>query len=1087
MALFGRALSLIKQVHNALNAELADMNIAGLQSPSVGVDETVVNRWVRVLEVVSPPLINFGSEVRRLSAFAYNRRKSVQTIQFVMLVFIAVMFCIVAFSSAMLMNRDVRAHQHTMDVGALFAALIAFLGVVRCWMAVMGESWDRIVFQEKSRTFSDFQRLKQVLSDRMVVRYAAALSTGSGMRTLLDDIRDTSYEGGDKSPRTDGTSPRHIENEVGPINGEDAACRKAIPGFGTDCMIMIANCTSIENLPPLEVVVKHVVKNCSAQLQDMARYLQQIKLDVRKYDRPALWKCVASGVRDVRGLIEKQYDDASDVTREGARVAIMNEVLPYLQLRGAAIKAFKRKVPLTCVAQVAATQAAAAAAAATKKDEDAAAGAAECPIDNSAAKQEKTDDKGGVKACTMLQCWDKCLDDDTCVSATWECKSTCRLSTSYDHLSTDFDYTANTKDASAEQVLVRKPPPSSSGDAFYVCGIADRQALSQAELMPPSTQADVRNTRAWCTDNNECRVIFNEAGYKLTPEHMFATFLGGDAQAQPSQSNRALDTRPVEIYVNLFSDFDFRGVRTKLPSTSNPIVVTVSPSAHKLIVYEARALSMEVPAGVRVRVWRWWVPAAEPGEKVRSIHFADPTLTRTLPANNGGMLEFIGPKSVARMPDGFQGPLVMAVESSAPPTAGSDAAPEGPVRACIKTTPGQLYDFALQTGAAGTLRDSAENIARNVVAVLERYRFRIDLQKNRKLIDVELSKYYGQALYEKSVSAAIDNVLDRVQSLVSLARAAKKSQYVNGERFLIKLSTMTRNELEDHLRTLRDLRDCTKAHRDYFPAYHSVLSRRTLSIVFTYGSLVLGVGLGMYIVSNIQSFLNKVFDYESLVQRLILGGSIYVIVVAVFETMSAKYGAKLRHNHYTIDANGDALSAATVHAEKRFAELMAKLIEDPTVAESLTVVADKHGEIRKLAAGALASLKTAVESFDKCNTITAAQPKMPIPAAELVMYGAVILLFVAMAAVAWVRIDPVNKVGNIRRLVRIRKRLLRGEITINELDSIIACCAPESSVWGIFIWFTAITAVIVTVWFVRSSETIVDDYAAAIATDPDCI
>jgi hypothetical protein len=1070
MALTGKALSILKQVQSTLRTELADVNLEQLGSTVLVRDQTVVNRWVRILEALAPTLVRFGAEVESLHEYAKRRTRSIVLMLSMLLCLVATVIVIISYTMTMMLKRDVSPHQKIMDVGAMVCALLAFLGVVRCWTSIIMGMLDRIKFQEASPVFADFKRFRLSLSKRLIVRYAAALMTGTGMQALLDEIRD-SNDNSTGFTKTETTSPTFSDGERVP-GFSSAECGGVAGGAsGLDCMRTLGNCATLDNLPQLDGVLADFSQGCSTQLTDMARRLLEIKDSAERYDRPALWRCVSTAVSDLRELVDRQFDDAPDLTRDGVRLIITHEILPFFKLPGVGVRAFRRGAGKLADPECDPSLKEAC----EKRDSG-------IPSFTTAAQASewKDDEVDRLEtSCTKLDCWQKCMEDDSCATAVWECGSRCRLSKNYSTLSRNFVYrgapdakSTNNKVKDTEHVFVKRPPGESL-DSFMVCGVPREEAVPQAELLPSSqtTAARQAGIDPWCRSSGECRVVMDNAGYKLRPDHMFSTFLGGEHQTTPSTSttgNGVGGTGMEPPRAFLYSDVEFRGVRTVLPMGQTPRRVNLPPDNVVVHVYRERAHSLEVPSGVTVRVWR-----------IKKDSNA---------AESGSKLEYVGPTRLARLPSGYDADVYFEVSATQVPSAQQQPGQAGaPRQACVKTSPGELWSFALSAGADETLRDMSEVIAVQVTNVLERYRFRINLAKSRRFMDAELSKHYGEGLYEVSLSAVVGDILRRVDKLTAASRAkAAKAEFVNAERFMLKLSTMTRGELDRYHETLSRLRTCTKWHRDYFPVYHNRLPQTLASTAFLFGTLMLSVGLIMYLIACSVSHKERRYDMESLIQRVITGSAVYIITVAVMETLLTKHSAKAQHNQNTIDRNGDALSASSVQAQKHFKDLADRLVEEP-VTPAMLADPTKTSGVKRQAETTLRSIVNAIEAYDLCNPVTTSQPGMPFPVAEIVMYCVIIIVFVGMAAIAWVRIDPSGKAGNIRRLLRVRKRLLQGDITISDVQAIVECCAPEGSVWGMFVWFTSITAVIITVWFVMTTRAVVDDYESSIASLPDCL
>ena len=399
------------------------------------------------------------------------------------------------------------------------------------------------------------------------------------------------------------------------------------------------------------------------------------------------------------------------------------------------------------------------------------------------------------------------------------------------------------------------------------------------------------------------------------------------------------------------------------------------------------------------------------------------------------------------------------------------------------TTAGALYTYALNSpgAAAQTISEQASDLAQHLYLIVKQFRFALDLDQVRPMIDAGLRDFYGQRLYDEGgVSSAIDGVLHRLRDLVRAGRKATEPRYVTPERLQIKLSALSGDDVTDLTDALQRLSDSATTHRDLFPAYRSLSSARIATIVSVLGGLVLLVGFFSYTLVLYGAFRHhKAMDLEGFLMRLVVSLCVLVITLFVSETIALKTSARISHNQDVIDDNGQMLVAASAGSLSQLHTVMTLLGKQPN---SPPVVGSDAATVRSAAVGLISVSRNAIERFDACNSITVGQVGMPLPVAELALYGIIGGIFLILAAVCVIRIAPGAKLETIKSLRALRVRLMRGDASaVAEAQQAVECARPPVFIWQFFVWFGILTLVAGTAWFALASTEVVDDYKNSLA------
>jgi hypothetical protein len=409
------------------------------------------------------------------------------------------------------------------------------------------------------------------------------------------------------------------------------------------------------------------------------------------------------------------------------------------------------------------------------------------------------------------------------------------------------------------------------------------------------------------------------------------------------------------------------------------------------------------------------------------------------------------------------------------------------------TTAGALYFYALNSpnAAALTIREQATDIARQLFTVVKQFRFALDLDQVRPAIDAGLRDYYGAKLYDEGgVSEAVDSVMHRLRELVRAGRKASEPRYVTPERLLTRLAALSGDDVSDLVGALQQLADSSTTHRDLFPAYRSIMASRVATIISVLGGLVMLTAFFSYALvlygayaqdkTSEKNAAEPMFsDFESFLMRLILALCVLVITLFVSETLALKMSARIAHNQNVKDDNGQMLVASAAGSLSQLQGVLTLIGKMPDAPPLLGADA---ASTRAATVALISVSRNAIERFDACNSITSGQIGMPLPVAELALYGLVGAVFLVLAAVCVARISPGAKIDSIRSLRALRVRVMRGDAgAIAEAQQAVVCSRPPVFVWQFFIWFGIMLFVAATAWFALASFEVVDDYKNSLA------
>lgn len=529
MELYNGPLAQLRLTHLLLNHDLADLDLADLRRRTAesevtgALDAQTVEMWVRVLEGVSQPLVRLRREVNRVESYVKTRSKSLK----LMMAVVIMLLITVVLVTAITLYKTFRSLRHNMrqlflTFGVLLGAGTVFLGMMHLWIKALVSKQDSLKKLENSPLASILSKYSDTMGNLFIVRYASAVHTGSGMRTLLKELK-----AGDSNQ----VDQYYQEEDRPKQNSRGCDANKARASKATDCRFPVDSCLPLDQLPSIEQGVRLY---CKDLLRDLSDRLIEVKADVDQWDRTALWRCVNTHIHAVRRMVMAQYDVASSggaalgggaPTRKRWLAIVKDEVLPLL-----------------CLPVVELTD------------------AFDAPVLDD-AKWGGAGAGGGQVMASKQDCWRACVDQGQCRLATYDpATRTCRRAQSYEPLE-DFQFLGDRARAEAMGAIApavgvtidgKRPPanphralllkrpqalvhadsaaPDDDQAALFVCGMARNPPGLAAPLrgVPEGRGGD---NREWCRARKDCHALVDDKAWRVEPGRRFDHFFVSDGDS----------------------------------------------------------------------------------------------------------------------------------------------------------------------------------------------------------------------------------------------------------------------------------------------------------------------------------------------------------------------------------------------------------------------------------------------------------------------------------------------------------------------------------------------------------------------------
>ena len=407
-----------------------------------------------------------------------------------------------------------------------------------------------------------------------------------------------------------------------------------------------------------------------------------------------------------------------------------------------------------------------------------------------------------------------------------------------------------------------------------------------------------------------------------------------------------------------------------------------------------------------------------------------------------------------------------------------------------------LYLASLSTpwAMAATILDQSGHLQDRLLVVLKRYKYAIDLDANRSLIDRGLEAFYGVGNYKSGgISNAIDTVLSDLKTAAIKFRANgnnSASIYVDTDRMMEKISLLSNDSTTALSNTLQSLQDATASYVNLYAPFLSSFPQKLANIIALFGGGALLVAYGAYVTLVRMQYVNDKINNDSMIQRTIVSTCLLIVSLFATETMLTQSALKSQHNMNAMSDNSMMLIGATVRINDEFADLLASIKNwngNGKGNPAANVIPSAYNAPRAKAVAFLADCKGVVEKFEACNTITAQQSDLPLPLTEILMYAIVGGGVLVFAAVCLNSIQPSDRIQTIGTINRLISRIADGDSgAIQEAKTIVECARPPVDVEKMLSWLGILVFAWLTVWFAFQSILALNRYKSNLDANGNC-
>jgi hypothetical protein len=367
---------------------------------------------------------------------------------------------------------------------------------------------------------------------------------------------------------------------------------------------------------------------------------------------------------------------------------------------------------------------------------------------------------------------------------------------------------------------------------------------------------------------------------------------------------------------------------------------------------------------------------------------------------------------------------------------------------------GKSYDIG------AVLEHGKEKISQQIVSIVQKYKYEINILDNSELIQKSLANVLGQETFN-NVADKVRYILDISQSKADKSRKTVKHtvvKYIASDQFVKKFNEMTYGEfasfyycvdsLDTTVTALNTIVQSNIANNlsgedSIFLAQERKLKMYKFALVFV--SIITILGFIYYHSSN-SSLKGVPFPPTPKNRHDVIRGPLYsasfikieslfsmtvplVIIFFFIILMSSLYikaRALYRYNREILEKNGGNLTAAIDDLEKNVKEIQQLIVARnkryslDTKMSEMNISSDQVKEIYN-------STIRVVELLDKCNLLTdGSSIKLPFPWTDVTLNIVLIAVSIFVVGFVIMQIEPIRKFNEIRELNILFKKLKDG-------------------------------------------------------------
>lgn len=356
-----------------------------------------------------------------------------------------------------------------------------------------------------------------------------------------------------------------------------------------------------------------------------------------------------------------------------------------------------------------------------------------------------------------------------------------------------------------------------------------------------------------------------------------------------------------------------------------------------------------------------------------------------------------------------------------------------------------------------------------ILAVIQALKYDLSVDEYRIYLDASMAKYYDASY--PWIRFDLMSVLDKVQQAADSRPALVANLYVDSATLLARVKDMGPSAWSELVFNIDVTKEAVRTFLGKFklpsqaPSAGLKITKMMVIVLTLAGFLV----LFMYIIDIITRQFATSLNSQVAARSIVIAACMYALATVTVHAMVNRMQYRSGHNWDSIRRNGQTLAYSLEMTEETAVHIQG----------SQNLVA---ADAQKYIDAAVAS----VHAYDDCNSVTNGASAMPFPTMDVVMYCFVVVVVMSSALYGIDTLNPRDKVAKIRTLMRLKERVLNGEVPGGMVKQ-LECCMPNKSVWHILTWLSVVILFCLNIYVMSNVQTTNDNYKRSLMLLVNCV
>lgn len=358
------------------------------------------------------------------------------------------------------------------------------------------------------------------------------------------------------------------------------------------------------------------------------------------------------------------------------------------------------------------------------------------------------------------------------------------------------------------------------------------------------------------------------------------------------------------------------------------------------------------------------------------------------------------------------------------------------------------------------------NMVLNILMIVQSSKYDIEISDFRVRIEESLKQYYK---HYDGLKDDLMAVVDKVQHAADTRLPPATSLYVDASTMLARVSDIGASAWGDFVIQTTSTHTAVKTFLFKFHKSQSSLSVDIVSMATKAFTVVAFVMLLMFITNTLERLWNKSLNHQNAARSIVIASCLFALATVSLGQMVTRKRLKHVHNDQAINRNGQKLAYSL-----------------ESTREAASTIEDSSSPLASDAQSYLTSAATTVHSYDACNSVTNGSRSMPFPMMDLIVYSSIVVVILGSVVYVIGALKPARNISNIRVLMRLRDRLLDGEVP-EGLTKQIGCSVPNANVWHILMWLAVVMLFTFNAYAISNIEKEESTFDASLQLVDDCV